>query len=330
MNGTARQRRGWCGARPAVAVWLRGLMTLLAAGGGLAAFIEGRALVALGCMNVMAGDVLIFLVAIPCAFLAMFSCLVAFGLHRGSTGWMRTALVFDLLAVMLLLSALGWFARGHWREGSNEAFAESLWMGGGMGGALLLCAAEAASLMHACRRSRTAWPVFGLLVLVTVALAVIVPFRARALHLRHVAPLVDHLRAYWFRVPSDAEPSVSITHDGAGGHTDWVDLRAGDRSWSVWMRHDADGNWRAVVSDVVASGHGPAPAEGDPDPVGSALRAARIVPVDVGTNAAVVVIDRQTFSRLSAPAAGGCFDVSAQGGVLFRLEQPLTIPGGAP
>lgn len=326
MSAHRQHHASWNGRRPVVATRLRFVMTFLAAAAAVVCFVQGQALIALGCMNRMAGEILIWIGAVPATFLGMLCCLIGFGLHRGSIGWMRAALVFDAVIVVGLCAGLAVLAYDQVVEGDSELLSTRLLIGGGMAAVLLLCAAEAASILHACRGNALAWPAFAVLAVLAAAVTIALPPAARAAHRRHVEPLRQFATAHWFAIPPGATACVTRSPRPDGRHSDEILLRDGEWTWCVLATHEPGRGWVGGPATLMAWANGPS-IEAATE-WGARKRLGQVGVADRWYEPDGTHTQREHLAtiRFRAPAAGGVYDVTDFGWVHFRLETSLRIP----
>lgn len=324
MSESMQPGTGWNGNRPTVAARLRFGMTGLATAGAAIALVQGRASIAQGCMNIVPGNLLIFFVAVPCALIAVLCLLIGLGLRRGSPGWMRTALVLDAILVAGILAYLCVSATGLVLWGDRESLATRLIAGIGAGAVSLLCAAEASSLLHACRGKAMAWRIFGGLLATTVVLAAAIPVVAAHAHRKHVEPLCRYAAAHWCVPPAHA--SVHVTRDPLqdGMHRYTVEMRTDDWGWCIYGSHEAGRGWTASDLALFVVGQ---PADA------STVRGARERLAAAGVAKEWYQPDG-VFSQgqfeacfvFDAPALGGRYAVTKDGSVTLRLSAPVVLP----
>jgi hypothetical protein len=325
MSAHRQHHAGWNGRRPVVATRIRFVMTFLAAAVAIVCFVQGKALIALGCMNRMAGDILIWVGAVPATVLAMLCCLIGFGLHRGSVGWMRAALAFDAVLATGALAVLIVSGLVVVRTGDYDGLSTLLLFHGGVACAALLCAAEAASLMQACRGSRSGWWIFACFAAAIVALAVVLPVVTERMQRRHILPLQTYVVQHWFAVPDSATVRVTHSPDRNGVHLDVLWLREGDRLWLVSATHEQGVGWRCAASNEVAWTIGPSVEAGPLHVAERELRAAGVARAWYDANALTTDQNGEVLHRFPARPAGGTYTVNGRGRIGLALAAPLVV-----
>jgi hypothetical protein len=180
MDGTTTAR--WSPAATRAAAWFRTILAAAAGAGAVWQFIEGAALISHGCMDAFGGEIAIWVFAVPLLVIGGTSLGIAVALFRNSVLGIRAALVFDGMAVLVVMGVV---ARCfHEFYDTVSPLGDRVGYGVMATAAMLPFAVEAAWLLAAGRGWGKAWWGLGLAVLAVGLATVIGPLVAYGLHAR--------------------------------------------------------------------------------------------------------------------------------------------------
>ena len=315
-------------ARPGGAAWFRAVLAALSGIGAVAAFVYGAILRSQGCMNVITGDFLIWLVGIPALLLCVASLGLAIALFRGS---IRAALIFDAIAVTAMVAGLTLWSNAYFLHGDYSVLSERLGLGAAVAAAALLFGAEAAWLLRVCRGRRSAWREFGLLAAVLALVAIAWPIASNCRHVRHVRALQDYVTTHLIAVPDGVPMTVTRSANSSGGHSDHICFRTERFLWGVTALHEGSAGWRLEAGDKAevawASAAGKTPEILSAEQARDYLRSVNVADRNIGTH--VVAKKDAGGNRMiyvfDAPALGGTFEVTEFGNVHLHLSSPLAV-----
>lgn len=316
-------------ARPRAAAWFRAVLAALSGIGSLAAFGYGMFLRSQGCMNVMTGDALIWLVGIPSLVLCLASFGIAVALFRGS---IRTALIFDAIAVTVIVAGMTLWSGDGFLHGDYGTLSERLRIGSMVATAALLFGAEAAWLLRVCRGRQRAWRDFGLLAAALALVVIAWPVASNARHVRHVRALQGYVTTHLFAVPEGAPMTVTRSANRSGGHSDHICFSTERFLWGVTAQHDGSAGWRFASGEkeeiAWATAMGKMPEIVSAEQARDYLRSVGVADGNIGTHVVAKkdAVGNRTVYVFDSPALGGTFEVTEFGNVHLHLTAPLMVP----
>ena len=302
------------------AAWFRALLAVVTCGVALWAFIQGTCEIGRGCMNVIMGDILIWLVGVPLLIVGLPSIFLAVALFMNSRRGVMAALIFDVLVAGLIIIGI-LISNAQFSLHGDSEVTERLVVTAVAAAVALLFSAEAAGLLRACRGWTSAWRDYAALALTLGLMALAWPLLANYRHVQHVRGLTAYIATHLIDVPADTPITISRDVAPGGGHTDYVRFNGPGYCWGFSARHADATGWSLQGEAGWAFAVGKAPKIQSSAEARAYLGTLGLPENKLGDHR----ISGKDYD-IDAPAAGGIFRVTSYGNVKLVLSKPLLVP----